>query len=149
MNRIIAVVAIIALSLSTVGAAFEQTTATFKKSRVLDPEGKERKAELVFKDNMLTIHRKGHSDEVYSSIPYKGITSLLYERAKSARLKSALFLSPLVLFSKGKKHWLTIQWTEGDKRDAAILKLDKKEYRAILGQISARANVELVREESK
>ncbi len=145
----IAVVAIIALSLSTVGAAFEQTDATFKKSRVLDREGKEKKAEMVFGENGLTIHRKGRRDEVYSVIPYEGITSLLYERAKSARLKSALLLSPIVLFSKGKKHWLTIQWTDDDKRDAAVLKLDKKEYRAILGEIDARTDVELVRVESE
>ena len=156
MKRILAVVAIIALALSTVGAASEQANAAseqdnakFKKSRVLDPEGKERKAELVFGGKTLTIHRKGHSNEVYSAIPYKGITSLLYERAKSARLKTALFLSPIALFSKGKKHWLTIEWTDNDQRDAAILRLDKKEYRAILGQISARADVKLVRVESK
>jgi hypothetical protein len=149
MKRILAVVAIIAIALSTVGVASERANATFKKSRVLDPEGKERKAELVFGGKTLTIHRKGHSDEVYSDIPYGGITSLLYERAKSARLKTALFLSPIALFSKGKKHWLTIEWTDNDQRDAAILRLDKKEYRAILGQISARADVKLVRVESK
>ena len=76
MKRILAVVAIIALALSTVGAASEQANAAseqanakFKKSRMLDPEGKERKAELVFGGKTLTIHRKGHSNEVYSAIP--------------------------------------------------------------------------------
>ena len=120
------------------------------KSRILDSEGKEQKAEMSFGDEALTIHRKGHADEVYAVIAYEGVTSLVYERAKSARLKSALLLSPLVLFSKGKKHWLTIQWTgENDKGDATILKLDKKEYRAILGEIDSRTEVDLVRVETK
>ena len=38
---------------------------------------------------------------------------------------------------------------ENDEGDAVILKLDKKEYRAILGEIESRTEVELVREETK
>ena len=73
-----------------------------------------------------------------------------YERAKSARLKTAIFVTPLVLFSKGKKHWLTIQFKDPEgKGDAIILRLDKKNYRAILGELESRAPVELKRGETK
>ena len=148
--KAIAVLLVVVMAFVGGSVAFSGEDWTFKKSRILDQEGKERKAEMVFGDKTLTIHRKGHADEVYAVIPYEGVSSLLYERAKSARLKAALFISPLMLFSKGKKHWLTIQWAgENDERDAAILRLDKKEYRAILGEIDARTDVELKREESK
>ena len=149
MRSIQAFLTIVALVLSTIGAASERADTVFKKSRVLDHEGKEQKAAMVFGEDALTVHKKGKPDEVYAAIPYEGITSLLYERAKSARLKTAIFLSPLALFSKGKKHWLTIQWADDDNRDAAILRLDKKEFRAVLGEIAARSDVALVRVESK
>jgi hypothetical protein len=124
-------------------------TLTFKKSRALDPEGKEKKVTLMLGDDSMTIHRKKHPEEVFATFRYEDITSMEYERAKSSRLKTAIFLSPLALFSKGKKHWLTIQYKnlEG-KGNAIIMRLDKKEYRAVLGEVESRAPVELKRVET-
>jgi len=125
-------------------------TLTFKKTRALDSEGKEKKVTLMLVDDSMTIHRKKHPEEVFAAFRYEDITALEYERAKSARLKAAIFLTPLVLFSKGKKHWLTIQYKDQDGRgNAIIMRLDKKEYRAILGAVESRAPVELKRVETK
>ena len=50
---------------------------------------------------------------------------MAYESAKSPRIKSAIFLSPLALFSSGKKHWLTIEYEGG----YAYMRLDKNNQR--------------------
>jgi transcriptional antiterminator Rof (Rho-off) len=154
MRRIsLACLFILLVSLST-GAVISATAGadvtTFKKSRVIDAEGKEQKATLVLGENTATVHRKDHPEEVYSTFDYDNVTAMYYERAKSARIKTALLVSPVALFSKGKKHWLTVEYKRADgKGDAVILRLDKKEYRAILGELSSRCPVELQREETK
>lgn len=131
-------------------AIADAETLTFKKSRALDSEGKEKKVTLVLGDDSMTVHREKHPEEVFAEFRYEGITAMEYERAKSARLKTAIFVTPLVLFSKGKKHWLTIQYKDPEgKGDAIILRLDKKNYRAILGELESRAPVELKRGETK
>jgi hypothetical protein len=61
-------------------------------------------------------------------------------------LETAIFVSPLFLFTSGKKHWLMVQ---GDG-DYALLQLDKSNYKMALGAFEARSGkkVELV-EDSK
>lgn len=141
---------LVALVALTFTAPSHAQDMLYKKSKMLNREGKEEKVEMVFGRDVLTIHRKGHPEEVWATIGYDSISALTYERAKSMRLKTALFISPIALFSKGKKHWLAIEYTHPDTGGAAVtLVLDKKEYRAILADVSARSPVELVRTETK
>ena len=54
--------------------------------------------------------KKGAEKATYrAAIPFADVSSVAYERSKSPRVKTAIFLSPLALFSSGKKHWLTIE----------------------------------------
>ncbi len=41
--------------------------------------------------------------------------AFVYERSSHARIKTAILISPLALFSKGKKHWLTISYHNDDE----------------------------------
>ena len=60
-------------------------------------------------------------------------------------IKTAIFLSPWALLSKGKKHWLTITYKDGEGQDFVLLKLDKKEYKRILATAEAETEKEVER----
>ena len=80
------------------------------------------------------VHEKdGAAKVTYAMIPFGNVTSVVYEQAKSPRVKSAIFLSPLALFSPGKKHWLTIEWDGG----YAYMRLDKKNQRQLRAALGA------------
>ena len=77
--------------------------------------------------------KRGAEKATYATIPFAGVTSVLYERSKSPRVKTAIFLTPLALFSSGKKHWLTIEYEDG----YAYMRLDKNNQRQIRGALGA------------
>ena len=77
--------------------------------------------------------KNGASKATYAEIPFATVTSVAYESAKSPRIKSAIFLSPLALFSSGKKHWLTIEYEGG----YAYMRLDKNNQRQIRAALGA------------
>ena len=113
---------------------------SFPKTKYVIQDGgkdKEIKANLVFtEDSIIVKERK--KPKVFRTIPYKQVTEIIYERSTHARAKTAILISPLALFSKGKKHWLTITYQDGDKKDFVLLKLDKKEYKRILATSDVR-----------
>lgn len=86
--------------------------------------------------SILLKHRK--QEQVFATIPFDTIQEITYERSSHARIKTAILLSPWALFSKGKKHWLTVTYKVGDVSDFVLLKLDKKEYKRILAATEAR-----------
>ena len=49
---------------------------------------------------------------------------MIYERSSHARIKTAILLSPMALFSNGKKHWLTITYKNGAKRILATVETE-------------------------
>ena len=80
------------------------------------------------------VHEKdGAEKATYAVIPFADVSSVLYERSKSPRVKTAIFLSPLALFSSGKKHWLTIEYEGG----YAYMRLDKKNQRQLRAALGA------------
>ena len=66
-------------------------------------------------------------------IPFGSVSDVIYERSKSPRIKSAIFLSPLALFSPGRKHWLTLEYEGG----YAYMRLDKNNERQIRSALGA------------
>ena len=76
--------------------------------------------------------KNGASKATYAEVSFADVTRIVYERAKSPRIKTAIFLSPLALFSPGKKHWLTIEYEGG----YAYIRLDKNNERQIRAALS-------------
>ena len=74
-----------------------------------------------------------------SSATRQPFRSAEYSYAKSPRWKTAIFVSPLFLFTSGKKHWFLVQG-EGDY---ALLHLDKSNYRLILAAFEARSGLKV------
>ena len=55
------------------------------------------------------------------------------------RWRSAILLSPLALFSKAKKHFVTITYQDKDKvEQAVVLEFDKDDIRMVLASLKAR-----------
>ena len=73
------------------------------------------------------------------TIPYDRVDSLEYGQKAGRRLGLALTISPWMLLSKKRKHFLTISWKdENDKQQAAVLELGKDIIRTELATLEAR-----------
>jgi hypothetical protein len=84
------------------------------------------------------------SGREFFSIPSAAVTDLFYSRVSGRRIKTAIFVSPLLLFSKGKKHYLTVSFDDGAAFVGAVeFRLDKKNYRGILRAVESVSNVTL------
>jgi hypothetical protein len=104
---------------------------------------KDRKARLHFQDDRLCVMDNKDKKE-YVALPYSGIDEIVYEKSAHARWKTAIFVTPFALFSKGKKHWLTVTWKDEEgKGDYLILRLDKNNYREIVAACETRTGKEV------
>ena len=67
------------------------------------------------------------------SIPSKALTELFYSRVSGRRIKTAIFVSPLLLLTKGRKHYLTMSFNDGKSAVGAVeFQLHKSNYRGVL-----------------
>jgi hypothetical protein len=72
-------------------------------------------------------------------IPYDRINDLEYGQKAGRRVGLALTISPWLLFSKKRKHFLTIGYTdENDKQQAAVFEVGKNVIRVTLVALEAR-----------
>ena len=104
---------------------------------------------LVFDTGAKTV-RFLHKGKAEIEIPYGSVTSLLYERTAKPRYTAAILISPLFLFSKSKKHFLTIQYKSADGRgEYALIRLDKKNYQPALAMVEAQTSIKVERTEER
>jgi len=72
-------------------------------------------------------------------IPYDQVNALEYGQKAGRRVGLAIAISPWLLLSKKRKHFLTISWKDGqDKQHAAVLELGKSIVRTTLATLEAR-----------
>lgn len=73
-------------------------------------------------------------------IPYDSIDSLEYGQKAGRRIGVAVVVNPLFLFSKKRKHYLTLGWTDAEgKQQAAVFELGKEIIRVHLATLEARS----------
>lgn len=73
------------------------------------------------------------------TIPYDQVDSLEYGQKAGRRVGLAIAVSPFLLLSKKRKHFLTISWKdENNKQQAAVLELGKDIVRTELATLEAR-----------
>ena len=78
-------------------------------------------------------------------IPWSGIEEVEYGQKVGHRVKTAILLSPLALFSKNRRHYVTLAWKDAEGRDqAAVFEFDKDDIRPALASIRARSGREVV-----
>jgi hypothetical protein len=72
-------------------------------------------------------------------IPYEQVNDLEYGQKAGRRVGVAIMVSPFALFSKKRKHFLTIGWKdEQEKQHAAVLELGKSVIRTTIATLEAR-----------
>ncbi len=102
----------------------------------LDPEAK-----------ILTLsdEKNGIEKATYAVSPYSQINRIVYERSSHRRYKSGLLVTPWLLFSKGKKHWLTIEFDDvaDQQQNFVCTRLDKNNYRRIIASLEAGIGLEV------
>ncbi len=100
--------------------------------------------QLLIDNDHMSILRK-NSAEI--RVDYPAITKMVYEKSAHPRWKTAVFLSPWALLSKGKKHWLTVNWKGADGSESGyfIIKMDKNNYRDILAMAESKVGMVIER----
>ncbi len=77
-------------------------------------------------------------------IAYDRINELGYGQKVDRRLLLAIAISPVFLFSKARKHFLTIGYTDEDgNHQAMVFRVDKNGIRAALVSLEARTGVKI------
>lgn len=72
-------------------------------------------------------------------IPYDQVDGLEYGQKAGRRVAAAVLVSPYILFSKKRKHYLTISYKDqNDKQQAVVLELGKDIVRVTLATLEAR-----------
>jgi hypothetical protein len=83
-------------------------------------------------------------------IPFENITGLIYERASKPRYALGLLVAWPLLFTKSKKHYLTIQYKGADGQgQVAVIQLDKSNYQMAVATAEAQTGVKVERHEEK
>lgn len=77
-------------------------------------------------------------------IPYDRITTIEYGQKAGRRVAVAVLVSPLALFSKKRKHFLTLTYSDASgKEQAAVLELGKDIIRTTLTIVQTRSGKEI------
>jgi hypothetical protein len=85
---------------------------------------------------MLFVAEKGGG---MIEIPWKQIEEAEYGQKVGRRIKTAILLTPLALFSKGRKHYLTVTYKDrNDEAQSAVFELGKETVRTTLAVVEAR-----------
>ena len=72
-------------------------------------------------------------------IPWDRVSQLEYGQKVAMRWRSAILLSPLALFHKARKHFVTITYQDKDKAEqAVVLEFDAGDIRMVLASLKAR-----------
>lgn len=83
-----------------------------------------------------------HSGEV--RVPYSGVATIEYGQQVGRRVGAAILVSPAFLFSKGRKHFLTLTYKDAAGVDqVVILQLGKDVVRTTLAILKARTGKEI------
>lgn len=118
-----------------------RASESFQKSKInVTVEDKTRESDVIVRyDSTALVIADKKSGDATKTFAYADLKGAEYSYAKSPRWKTAIFVSPLFLFTSGKKHWFLVQGTG----DYALLHLDKSNYRLILAAFEARTGLKV------
>ena len=128
------------------------TSLTFDKVVFYEHQGeeeRERDARLIL-DPVAKVLRfaaddAGEEPAVYARIPYANVTKVVYEKSSHRRYTAGVLVSPLLFFTKSKKHWLTIEFKDvpGLPQGFVYARLHKDNFREILSALRAGTGIEV------
>jgi hypothetical protein len=72
-------------------------------------------------------------------IAYQKVSTLEYGQNVSRRYAAAILISPLLLLSKARKHFVTLGYVDGEGRQQALVfRVEKGDIRSVLASLEAR-----------
>lgn len=104
---------------------------------------------IVTTDDRLFVFRTTRGN---ITIPYERINLLEYGQQASRRYALGVIVSPVLLLSKKRRHYLTIGYRdEQERQQAMVFRVDKNDIRAVLAALEARTGrrVEFQDEEAR
>jgi hypothetical protein len=73
------------------------------------------------------------------AIPYQKVDTLEYGQDVSRRYVAAVLISPILLLSKSRKHFVTVGYLDSEEnQQALVLRVDKGDIRSLLAALEAR-----------
>ena len=107
---------------------------TFKKVQTRTTFGAAQqgnKGKLVIDGKQIRFMKNSGAE--YFTIPTGAVSELFYSRVSGRRIGAAILITPFLLFSKGRKHYLTVTFNDGAELIGAVeFKLHKSNYRGAL-----------------
>jgi hypothetical protein len=143
MRTPVAVLCAIVLASSTLAAGLSGNKAMYVGGTVPGlAEKTEGRLDTSSQDALTFAPQKKGAATV--SIPYKSIAELEYGQKAGRRVGVAVMVSPIALFSKKRKHYLTISYKdEAGKDQAGVFELGKDVVRTTLKIVETRSGKEL------
>jgi hypothetical protein len=85
-----------------------------------------------------------YSKKAQVRVPYDHINLVEYGQQVSRRIALAIVISPLILLSKSRKHFLTVGYTDdAGRQQALVFRIDKGDIRATLVSLEARTGLKV------
>ena len=108
------------------------------------------KGHVIFDKEKKIVEFQDAKGQIIVTIPYDKIKSLLYEKTSKPRYAEAILVSPFFLFSKTKKHFLSIQYADANEAGAfCMLHMDKSNAIDIVNTAEAETGKHIERTEEK
>lgn len=139
---------ILLLNANSVVLAQPTSVDRFKEVKYLKPSDKKAaevagELEIDRQKGEICFHSQGTA---LVKVEKQQVTNLIYERASRPRYVSGLLLAWSLLFTKGKKHFLTIQHKNAvGQGEFTLLHLDKSNYQQILAAVEAATGMKIER----
>lgn len=137
------------LNLAAISLAQEFNHAElFKGATPNSKKGDSVKGSLKFNQDKKQIEFVDQQGAPELSINHETIKSMLYERAAKPRYAEGILIAWPLLFTKSKKHYLTIQYNDPQGAGQyAIMRLDKNNVRDVLATAEAQTGKKVDRAE--
>jgi hypothetical protein len=147
--RVIALAVTLGLSAIAFGQEF-RNAELFKGATAEKKKGDSVKGTLAFDKEKKEIRFLTGKGTPELTIGHEAIKSMTYERAAKPRYAEGILIAWPLLFTKSKKHYLTIQYSEpSGAGQYAIMRLDKNNYRDILATAEAQTGKRVDRSEER
>lgn len=96
---------------------------------------------LTGEDKLMFLQDKGG----YLEIPWTTMEKIEYGQDASVQSKTGFIKTPKALLSRGRRHYVTISFKDGDRKaQAAVFEFDKNEIRQNLETLEARSGKEII-----
>ncbi len=85
-----------------------------------------------------------YSKKAQVRVPYDQINLIEYGQQVNRRIAMAIVISPLILLSKSRKHFLTVGYAdEAGRQQALVFRIEKGDIRATLVSLEARTGLKV------